>query len=75
MVSLERPWAAIRTILARITSRYGDVYLRTLDFNSCCSSFVRTTVNENEYLATLEDLEDCLIPSCGAGGRAAGDVC
>src|SRR2546422_117526 len=44
MVSLERPWAAIRTILARITSRYGDVYLRTLDFNSCRSSFVRTTV-------------------------------
>jgi len=24
--------------------------------------------------ATHEDLEDCLVPSCGAGGRAAGDV-
>src|SRR5207245_8265224 len=23
--------------------------------------------------ATLEDLEDCLVPSCGAGGRAAGE--
>jgi len=40
MTSLDRPRAAKRTILARITSRSGDVYLRTLASNSSCSSVV-----------------------------------
>src|SRR5215472_13996309 len=32
MTSLERPSSARRTILARITSQYGDVYLRAIEF-------------------------------------------
>src|SRR5262249_29138039 len=34
MTSFSRPAAAISTILARSTSRYGDVYLRALDSSS-----------------------------------------
>src|SRR5437879_5055742 len=45
MTSFDNPWAARRTILARITSRYGDVYLRALDSNSPRSGCVRSIVN------------------------------
>ena len=40
MTSLERPSAARRTILARMISQYGDVYLRALDWSCSCSSLV-----------------------------------
>ena len=42
MTSLDRPWAARRTILALMTSRYGDVYFRALVSSSYCSSLERT---------------------------------
>ena len=42
MMSLDRPWAARRTILARMTSRYDNVYLCALASSSFCSSLVRT---------------------------------
>ena len=45
MTSLGNPWAAKRTILARITSRYGDVYFRARVFNFSCSSEVSTMRN------------------------------
>ncbi len=38
MTSLERPSAARRTMLARMISQYGDVYLRALDW-SCWRFF------------------------------------
>ena len=41
MTSLVRPWPAKSTILARITSRYGDVYLRDILANSAYSSLVK----------------------------------
>src|SRR5262249_62359291 len=41
MMSLDRPWAARSTILALITSRYGDVYFRALASSSFCSALVR----------------------------------
>src|SRR2546425_13022613 len=34
------PSAARRTILARMISQYGDVYLRALDWSCSCSSLV-----------------------------------
>src|SRR2546425_12629264 len=40
MTSLERPSAARRTILARMISQYGDVYLRALDWSCPRSSLV-----------------------------------
>ena len=43
MTSLERPWAA--TILALMTSRYGDVYLHALVSSWFCSSLVRMMRN------------------------------
>ena len=45
MTSLDRPCAARSTILALITSRYGDVYFRALVSSSCCSPLVRTMWN------------------------------
>ena len=42
MMSSDRPWAARRTILALMTSRYGDVYFRALVSSSFRSSLVRT---------------------------------
>ena len=38
MASLANPSAASRTILARMTSRYGDVYLRALAASSSRSA-------------------------------------
>ena len=38
MTSLERPSPASRTILARMTSQYGDVYLRAIASRTRCSS-------------------------------------
>jgi hypothetical protein len=43
MRSLESPSAAIRMILARTTSQYGDVYRRAMPSNSCRSSAERCT--------------------------------
>jgi hypothetical protein len=40
MTSLDNPWAAKRMILARITSRYGDVYFRARIFSFSCSTDV-----------------------------------
>ena len=40
MTSLRRPSAASSTILARMTSRYGDVYLRARASNAARSSAV-----------------------------------
>jgi len=45
MRSLDRPWAARSTILALMTSRYGEVYLRALLSSSFCSSLVRAMRN------------------------------
>src|SRR3984893_5701168 len=45
MTSLDNPWAAKRTTLARITSRYGDVYFRALTSSFSCSSDVSTMRN------------------------------
>src|SRR5439155_19510538 len=43
MTSLAKPWAARSTILARMTSRYGDVYLRALSASSLRSVPVNST--------------------------------
>src|SRR5436309_13074742 len=43
MTSLAKPWAARSTILARMTSRYGDVYLRALSASSLRSAPVNST--------------------------------
>ena len=45
MTSLDNPWAAKRMILARITSRYGDVYLRVRISSFSCSLDVSTMRN------------------------------
>ncbi len=45
MTSLGSPSAAYRTILARMTSRYGDVYLRAIASRLARSSFVNSTSN------------------------------
>jgi hypothetical protein len=45
MTSLLNPWLARRTILARITSRYGDVYLRERLSSSLCSCSVSSITN------------------------------
>src|SRR5229473_2392764 len=45
MTSFDRPCAAKRTILARITSRYGDVYFRARASSFSCSSEVSTMRN------------------------------
>src|SRR5215471_20810803 len=41
MRSFGKPWLAKRTILARMTSRYGDVYCRARLSSSECSSSER----------------------------------
>src|SRR6202050_4216202 len=45
MTSLDNPWAAKRMTLARITSRYGDVYLRVRISSFSCSLDVSTMRN------------------------------
>src|SRR5262245_4968701 len=45
MRSLDSPCSASRTILARTTSQYGDVYFRTMDCSFSRSSPERLTLN------------------------------
>jgi len=45
MRSLEKPSSARRMIFARITSQYGDVYLRAMDSSDSRSSLERFMSN------------------------------
>src|SRR5215471_5652316 len=45
ITSLDNPSSARRMILARITSQYGDVYLRAIDSSVCRSSLERFISN------------------------------
>ena len=45
MTAFSNPCAASSTILARITSQYGDVYLRDLASSSDRSSLLKVTTN------------------------------
>src|SRR5439155_9053126 len=64
MTSLAKPWAARSTILARMTSRYGDVYLRTLSASSLRSAPVNsTTYGLGRGIGT--SLRECARPERG----------
>src|SRR6516225_10709330 len=62
MMSLAKPWLARSTILARMTSRYGDVYCRDRLTNSECSSSERRMMNGLfRGISCLHRRHDCLI--------------